>query len=441
MNGLIFLQRYKVETTTYNERISLINSIQSTRDTAFYKRPSLLMLIAEGEEKFRPKEYWLSPNGKPYASPYTSLPRNYTLPDIPELDWSFIIKIMFSLYILLMGYNSISGEKENGTLRLILSNSTSRTKVLVAKYIAILLTVLIPLIVGMLISLVIMSNWIPVFTSEMLEKLFLVLLLTVAYVSIFIFISLWFSSLFEQSSIVLFMLLIMWIIFTIVPDVSGIIAKKYTIQESEYQIVKTLQELESGNTRLNIINQIKKDIEQSIAHGELKTEEDIEDAVRNMIGKKNIAIIAQKDAYENFIKNREIIAYNLSRLSPMALFQYALETIAETGIKREERFLSSMNAYSMIYDQYIGEKIGEIVGDSEYGGRWIFTLGDKQIEVNTPKPKEYEGDKSDFPRFIENKPSLRQIFSDSAVDIIGLLLWNLVLAIGAFLAFNRADVR
>ncbi|MFC1541673.1 hypothetical protein ACFL50_04390 [Candidatus Latescibacterota bacterium] len=60
--------------------------------------------------------------------------------------------------------------------------------------------------------------------------------------------------------------------------------------------------------------------------------------------------------------------------------------------------------------------------------------------IRTPAAP-YFKDKSDFPYFTPSKPSLVKNLNYALFDLSGLLLWNIVLAIGAFLAFNRADVR
>ena len=104
-----------------------------------------------------------------------------------------------------------------------------------------------------------------------------------------------------------------------------------------------------------------------------------------------------------------------------------------------------MEKYSRIYDDYIQKKIGEVAIKTRIP-LWVWTWfrdsqGPYSGQYILNSPKEYEGDKSDFPRFTESKPSLIIVFNDSSVDIAGLLLWNIVLAMGAFLAFNRADVR
>ena len=47
-------------------------------------------------------------------------------PNISQVDWAFIIGYVLSLIALLFTFDAISGERERGTLRLMLANSIPR---------------------------------------------------------------------------------------------------------------------------------------------------------------------------------------------------------------------------------------------------------------------------------------------------------------------------
>jgi hypothetical protein len=141
------------------------------------------------------------------------------------------------------------------------------------------------------------------------------------------------------------------------------------------------------------------------------------------------------------MKQRTLLAQNLSRLSPASLFQYASEDIAQAGIHREEEFLKDSQNFSRIYDQYILKKVGKLTGVSGWSFGDTLTLNGKKIEIHSPEPEEYRGDMSDFPKFVELGPSLSLVLKHALGDIAGLILWNLALAVLAFAAFLRADVR
>lgn len=435
-NGLISVKKHAHQLSSYNKRVSEIYQNPSTVCTTLYRQPNQLLFMSEGGDKYRPYGYTLEPKGIIEALP--SGPQNFKLPEVPELDWSFIIKVIFSFYVIILGYNAISGEKEQGTLRQILSNSIGRIKLLVAKYVAILLTVLVPLVSGVTISLIILGISIPqVLILKNLSRILVMLLLTMVYLSIFAFLSLLISSLIHQSSLVLLVLLVVWVLFAIIiPNTSGIISQQLEKVPSEYQTAKQVGPM----IQQQVWARINKIIER-IKMGELKTEEELKRETERAFNEGQEELVKHYKSYEDAMRQRATLAQNLSRLSPTALFQYASESIAQTGTKREEYFLKNTWNYARTYDNYILKKVGKLTGTSPWSFSTTIDINGKPVYIDSPSPKEYKGDKSDFPQFIETQPSLIHSLRDALFDLVGLILWNLVLALLAFSAFLHSDVR
>ena len=141
------------------------------------------------------------------------------------------------------------------------------------------------------------------------------------------------------------------------------------------------------------------------------------------------------------MRERSRITRNLSRISPSALFQYAAEGLADSGPGRQERFMEDVRTYSRIYDNYIKSKVGKVVATSFWSFSTSMELKGEYINLSSPRPEEYTGDKSDFPYFTESKPSIARNISEAILDLGGLLFWCLITAILAFFAFLRCDVR
>jgi ABC-type transport system involved in multi-copper enzyme maturation permease subunit len=435
-NGMISVKRYNQQASVYNEQVASVRQNPSTNWTMLYRQSNQLSFVVEGGDKYRPYGYTLRQKGILDAMP--SGPRNFKLPEMPELDWSFIIKIIFSLYVILLGFNAISGEKEQGTLRLTLSNSIGRVKVLVAKYIAILLIALVPLLTGVIISLIIVGIFVPqVLTLANVSRILLMFLLTLIYLSLFAFLSLLFSSLIHRSSLVLLILLAIWVVFAvIIPNASGILSQSFSRVPSEYQTAKMIGPM----IQQQVWARIRK-ISERVDKGELKTEEEVKKEADGAFNEGQEELIKHYKSYEDAMKQRAMTAESLSRISPTALFQYASENIAQTGTKREEQFLKDARSYSNIFDSYVLKKVGKLVGTSMWSFVTNMTIGGKSVYIHSPYPEEYKGDKSDFPQFVESQPSLARSLRDALFDIAGLIVWNLILATLAFSAFLRADVR
>ncbi len=70
----------------------------------------------------------------------------------PPLDFLFIVTIIMSLLALLFSYDAVAGERQSGTLKLVVANSISRVQVLLAKVAGGMVSLLIPFVLALLIS-------------------------------------------------------------------------------------------------------------------------------------------------------------------------------------------------------------------------------------------------------------------------------------------------
>ena len=67
----------------------------------------------------------------------------------PLIDLTFIVTILMSLIALILTYDAVSGEKEEGTLKLMLANSVPRSKIILAKVAGAGLTLVGPMLVSL----------------------------------------------------------------------------------------------------------------------------------------------------------------------------------------------------------------------------------------------------------------------------------------------------
>jgi len=435
-NGWVTVKKHHERMTRYSDAVTQVAREPSTVQTSLFMHSNPLVLLADGGSEYQPPGYTLGPKGTLNTMP--AGPENFKMPAGPELDWAFIIKVVFSLYVLLLAFRGISGEKEAGTLRLVLSYALQRSKLLMSKYISILLTVAIPLVLGALVSLCIVSIFIPeAFSLSIVPRIGLMILLAFFYLSIFAFLGLFVSSTVSRSSVVLLILLAAWILLVVVvPNVSGILSNKLAHVPSEYQtaarVSPILQEQVWGR-----IDKVK----ERVKRGELTTEEAIKKETDQAFEEGQEVVRNHYAVYENAMKRRADVARNLSRLSPTALFQYASESLADTGPGCEGRFLEDAKTYSATYDSYVLQKVGRLVGTSYWSFSTDIRLDGKNIFITSPSPQEYQGDKSDFPRFAESAPDLARNMQETFLDLAGLSLWNLISAAMAFWAIWRCDVR
>lgn len=435
-NALVFVGSYRGQTERFEKAMAMRGQGTSTRITGVVRRPNALTFIAEAGDPERPAGYTVMPGGTLMAESAGS--RTFKLPAVPALDWSLIIGTLFSLYAVLLGFQAVSGEKERGTLRLVLSNPVGRARFLAAKYLTILLALAVPLVVGLLVNLVLVGLLVPqVLTPDVLARIVLVVLTGLTYLSLFAFLSLLVSSLIHRSSLVLLTLLASWLLFTIIiPSSSVVIVDKLSSAANEIQVARMFEPMVQKEVwdRINaIVARAQK--------GEFGSEAEIQAAADKAFEEGQIKVNAFYEDFARAQEERARTAKNVSRLSPAALFQFAVEDTVQTGEGAERDFLAQVREYARAYDAYILKKLGKVVQTSQFSFSTSFDFQGRRMQLHSPRPEEYPGDKSDFPRFVERTASIGRSLRRALSDLAGLIIWNIVLAGLAFSAFLRTDVR
>ncbi len=435
-SSILSVVGHETQMKSYAEKTIEAGQHPSTSSVTLYPAPEMLSFISHGSAKSLPAEYTLLPGG--YFLERGATDTNYKLPDMPELDWSFIIKLVFSLLVILIGYDTIAGERQQGTLRLLLSAPIGRAQLLAAKYVAILATVAAALLCGMLLALIVAILWLPgLLTLNTLAAALMTFLLAMLYLSVFALLCLVVSSAVHQSSFALLLLLAAWVLFTIIiPDTSGILAEKSAQVPGEFQLAR-----EVGPTIQKEIWKRIGALQERISKGELRTEEEVRREADRAFTEGQSEFKKHLERYANAIRARAATAISYSRLSPASLFQYAGEGLSATGADKETKFLRDLRAYSGTYDRYVEHKVGKVVAGTFWAFGVTVELNGKTIFLRSPSPEDYQGDKSDFPKFTETTWRFSDRLTNALLDSAGLLLWNLLLAALALIAILRSDVR
>jgi ABC-type transport system involved in multi-copper enzyme maturation permease subunit len=111
------------------------------------------------------------------------------------LDLTFIIKIVLSLFAILFTYDAIVGEKERGTLGLILSNRVPRDRLIMGKVIGGYISLLIPLIIPLILSMLILLFYPNISMSgEDWVRVLIIFLIFFLYLSVFFTLGLFVSA-------------------------------------------------------------------------------------------------------------------------------------------------------------------------------------------------------------------------------------------------------
>lgn len=339
---------------------------------------------------------------------------NPLLKKLSTADWLFIITLFISFAALVLSYDGFTGEKEDGTLRLILSNSIPRHQVLIGKFLGIFFTVLIPLIAGQLLSTIIIQfSRLVVLSGLDWLRIGLIALSSWLFIAVVIFIGLFVSALTHRSSTSLVVLLFVWIMITIViPRSSGTLSKVcYELprkEEVSQQVSRVLREVYEEMRRTDTHYS---EIDQARMHV---------DALK---------LGAQIRLNYRHMKFEQIkLARSLARVSPMSTFKYAVESIAAVGLTYHKHLLDQLIIYCHQVDDFILSEERKIFEEPK-GLLTSRAIGWKPFNNRA------------IPIFQEQPISPQQNLKDGMLDIGLLLLYGILFFTCAFVAFLRYDVR
>ena len=184
-------------------------------DIAFDSVPALSNPIAD----VRPEEeQWAFGSVPSVSSPGAPLGiNNPYLHLFSHIDLVFIFQVVLSLIALLFAYDAIAGDWETGTLRLTLSHPVGRGKVLLAKYIAAMVCLLIPVLISLLLALIqcSLAPSLPFSTDDFL-RIGGIVLTTIVYLSVFYLIGLLISTTTRRAATSLMLCMFLWVVLVLV---------------------------------------------------------------------------------------------------------------------------------------------------------------------------------------------------------------------------------
>ena len=134
-----------------------------------------------------------------------------------QIDLVFIFQVVLSLIALLFAYDAIAGDWETGTLRLVLSHPVGRGSVLLAKYIAAMLCLILPVLMSLLLALIQCSFARSLqFSGDDFLRIGGIVLTTIVYLSVFYLIGLLVSTVTRRAATSLMLCMFLWVILVLV---------------------------------------------------------------------------------------------------------------------------------------------------------------------------------------------------------------------------------
>lgn len=244
---LVFLSTY-VGTKDYERRLgdyqaalgefrAMSPRIRYVRCKAF-RRPEVLSIFSIGEDRRQGQvvKIGLEPPyratgfmGKYWSQHYQWASR------FDSIDFAFVVRVVVSLLALFLAYDTVSGERERGTLRLVLSNPVLRATVLGGKFLAGVGVLSIPLVMS-LITAVLVAQLSPAvrFGAEEWARIGLIGLSSLFYASAFFGLGMLLSCVTRSAYTTLLASVLVWIwLLVLWPDISVSLARRFVSIPSE----------------------------------------------------------------------------------------------------------------------------------------------------------------------------------------------------------------
>jgi hypothetical protein len=437
VNAFVYSERHRVATADYNDNVAQISNNLSERSDSlsdvsnFGQRimspHSPLAFIADGDEGKLPNS-WLV-NAFSITDPASKARTNSRLPILPALDWSFIIGTLMSLLTIMISFDSLCGEKRDGTLRLLLSYPISRIQIFIGKFLGTLFVLMLSLLVSIALNLVILSlNGALPFSELLLLKIGWTLLLSLLSLSFILLLGMAVSALVETPSMSLVILIIIWMIFTVaIPGTARLVGEQMVDLITAHQM-----ETDYDEQRQALRDSLPDD---AISWNGDPFKPSISDRAKYFQGERAIQDrIFQEDLRLKISQVRLI--NDISFISPTSLLGYSLQDLTETGIRGFENTYDLMRVYRKQLHDYTIAKDGEDPDSPHH----VYSYGyHTDSGVISLKPVE-----------LSSVPRANRLWTTSGFSTVAnwpyyslaiMMLANLALVILCMFAFVRFDPR
>lgn len=365
------------------------------------------------------------------------------------LDFSCITVFILTLFAILFTYNAVNGEKEDGTLKLILSNSVSRATYLSGKAIGAWLGLVVPISIPIMLGVLLLFVFnIPV-TLGFWLRLSGLFVLSLALFSFFIFLGILLSALTRRPAISFLISLVCWIFLVMILPRAGVLAAGTIVpvpriaeiesRLSSYSQNKWDEFSKSASERWQEVNGRN---DQEISEDEMWTVMQMEDSLRK-------AVTDDINRYDEKLREdlrqrrlqQQTLAFSFARISPVSAYQLGAMRLAGTDVKMKGRYEDAIGNYRTQFTDFVEQKKEESGDRGRIMLAFTFDEDGNQSMQMTSDRKKGNLDLSGMPEFVYSSGSLGQTASSVAIEFGIILLFTVVAFAGAFVSFLRYDVR
>ena len=385
-----------------------------------------------------------------------------------SIDIALVFQGVLSLLALIFAYDALAGERERGTLRLVLTHPIQRGYILFAKYISAMLCLLVPLLISLLLSIILLttSTSISWNTDEFL-RIGGIILTSLLYISLFYLIGMCISAMTRRTSTALMLCMFAWGFLVLVyPNLIltavDIVPKPETQTSAYHQIKQMWEELDREKKKFlrndTVLGPLSRNGEtwgfrlkggeysflrdedqpstllyfyqSGFYAGKVKAESEpdvprVQDYYgfhnREIVSTVNRTWLVREPALEAIYIRPANLGRMLLKFSPVGLYDEATEAWAGTDVEGIQDFFNAVRRYRRaVLDYFYDQKIFD-------SRQWF--AADKGV-----------ADWDALPRFSFQRSGIDINAKRALPDLLLLLTINLILFTIIFLIFVRSEV-
>ena len=374
-----------------------------------------------------------------------------------SIDIVFIFEVVLSLMSLIFAYDALAGERERGTLRLVLTHPVSRGKILLAKYISAMICLLVPLLISLLLVVILLTTSTTVSLNlDDFLRIGGIVLSSIAYLSVFYLIGMLISVITHRTSTALMLAMFVWVFWVLVyPNV--ILVRITPAQPSEERLASAFKQIEQiweefdrerkdflandpipgedphfgmneiwykeKSTLLytyiavSYLNKLDDEFEPQVPHAQnyyrFMVPRNIDAAERTWL--------VRKQALDSVFIRPAIVDRIFLRFSPVGMYDAATQAWAGTDLFGLRDFYEATRKYRRTVIDYLYDK-------NAFGDRKWFSADKGAVDWNS------------LPQFSFQRSDVHINAKRALPDLLLLLMMNLILFMVIFLVFQRSEV-
>lgn len=366
-------------------------------------------------------------------------------PLFPAMDYLYFVGVILSLMVIVFAYDAVCGERERGTLRLMLSYSVPRDAVLLGKwiggYLSLILPFLLAIVSGATVVLVMAEE--PLSTSQWL-KMFSIVALSLVYIATMYSIALWVSTMTAQASTSVMVLVTAWMLLVLaIPNISPYLAQAWRPTDSPIEMEAARRKAaEDINRRLLDEPTAAYDREHGFERRWRRNVNMDDPATRQRVQRRQMFYAQcyasaalerlrtdQKTVqdYQAQLDAQVSLSRWLARISPFACFALATTELTDTGLLSRRHWSQQVQKYQLDLAKYALEEYER------------FTALQLDSPEQAPDWRRERG--GPIPTFAHRDPATAAYARAVVVDAGILVALAIVFFMLSYLCFLRYDVR